>query len=61
MTTLLKLFGYSGSFNCKLGTNAILLALSLRVSFEPRSEKTGLRGFRPGPTHIPGCTAKKDG
>ena len=31
-----------------------------RKSFEPRSEKTGLQGFRPGPTK-PGCTATEDG
>ena len=27
---------------------------------EPRREKTGLRGFRPGPTQT-GCTAIEDG
>ena len=28
--------------------------------YEPRCEKTSLRGFRPGQTQ-PGCTAKEDG
>ena len=29
-------------------------------TYEPRCEKTGLRGFGPGPTK-PGCTATEDG
>ena len=29
-------------------------------TYEPRRQKTGLRGFRPGP-HKPGCTATEDG
>ena len=32
----------------------------LSASFEPRSEKTGIRGFRPGPTK-PNCTATEYG
>ena len=28
---------------------------------EPRYEKTGLRGFRPGTTHKPGCAITEDG
>ena len=31
-----------------------------RQQYEPRSEKTGLRGFRPGPTQT-SCTATEDG
>ena len=35
------------AFVSRISLNQVL---SRRVSFEPRSEKTGLRGFRPGPT-----------
>ena len=31
-----------------------------QVTYEPRSEKTGLWGFQPGPTQL-GCTATEDG
>ena len=33
-----------------LVTFATLLCYSLGIPYEPRSEKTVLRGFRPGPT-----------
>ena len=38
----------------------ISIAYCLFFSFEPRSEKNGIRGFRPG--HIkPGCAVTEDG
>ena len=40
-----------------IGTRAQCCAIT---STEPRCEKTGLRGFRPGPTQ-PGCTAIEEG
>ena len=36
--------------------NAFLYVLSI---FEPRCEKTGLRGFRPGPTQTGLCSHRK--
>ena len=44
-----------GSFN-----TLPMAAIQDVLSYEPRSEKTGLRGFRPG-QHKPGCTATEDG
>ena len=41
----------------------MMLAITTRksiVKYEPRSEKTGLRGFRPV-LHKPVCTATEDG
>ena len=33
-----------------------LIVLHKRVQYEPRCEKTGLRGFRPGPTQTGLCS-----
>ena len=44
---------------CKLLWSHIIEKKILPV-FEPRCEKTGLRGFRPSPNK-PSCTATEDG
>ena len=42
----------SSSVNCLTAPGC---AAKLRVTYEPRCEKTGLRGFRPGPTQTGLC------
>ena len=38
------------------GFNVDVLCIQLQFTYEPRSEKTGLRGFRPGPTQTGLCS-----
>ena len=41
---------FQGALQFRMAGNDEQVREKLQVSFEPRSEKTGLRGFRPGPT-----------